>query len=89
MSWSVSANGTPGNAKDELKPQFERAKAATGHIPMEQETVGVIEDLVNSQLDSLSQDETPLTVTVSAYGSAYRGMSEAGCSASYTLAANK
>lgn len=54
MSWSVSAIGKPTAVKNALVKQFEQAKSQTSHIPAETESVTLIEQLVNKQLDFLA-----------------------------------
>lgn len=71
MSWSVGAVGKAAAVKAALVPQFASAKESTKAIPHEQRSVGLVEQLVNDQLDFLAAMEVPQAVEVSAAGSAW------------------
>lgn len=74
MSWSVGSVGKPAAVKAALAAQFDRAKQSTAGIPHECESVGLIEQIVNGQLDFLT-DLPGVAVTVAASGSAYKSLS--------------
>lgn len=71
MSWSVSSIGKPAAVKAALAAQFESAKKSTANVPHEQESVGLVEQIVNGQLDFLT-DIPNVAVRVDANGSAYK-----------------
>lgn len=77
MSWSVSATGTPAGVKVYLVKQFENARKSTESIPHEHASVGLVEKIVNDQLDFLA-DISNAIVTVNANGSAYKQASSDG-----------
>ena len=71
MSWSVSAIGKPAAVKKSLAGQFDQAKKQTARLPHESESVALIEQIVNGQLDYVA--DLPGVVTqVAAQGSAYK-----------------
>lgn len=71
MSWSVNAVGRPAAVKTALVQQFENAKKSTANVPHELASVGLIEQIVNDQLDFLA-DVPNVAVNVAANGSAYK-----------------
>lgn len=71
MSWSVNAMGRLAAVRAALATQFTNAKSSTAHIPHEQRSVGLVEEIVNDQLDFLAGTPTKV-VRVEASGSAYK-----------------
>jgi len=71
MSWSVTSIGKVAAVKAALAPQFEASKKNTANIPHESQTVGLVENIVNLQLDFLA-DIPGAAVKVTANGSVYK-----------------
>lgn len=71
MSWSVKAVGRIAAVRESLEKQFEQARAGAQHVPHEAASVGMIEGVVNGQLDFLAESTRPLAVRVEASGSAW------------------
>lgn len=71
MSWSVNAMGKVAAVRAALAVQFANAKSGTAHIPHEQRSVVLVEEIVNDQLDFLAGTPTKV-VRVEASGSAHK-----------------
>lgn len=79
MSWSVMAVGKPAAVKAKLAEAFASAKTSTANIPHECESVSLVEQIVNGQLDFLAGlTKGQPAVQVTANGSAYSTTDAAG-----------
>jgi hypothetical protein len=85
MSWSVQGTGKVAEVKAALADAFARAKKQTESHPHESKSVGLVEQIVNDQLDFLAELTPPPEVNVSASGSVWKPASGTGGSSQIKL----